>query len=108
MTEFMHEVVARRERQSSSVFPTQYVPLYHRVFIPACYSSVIYNAPEIIRNVQAWWDTPSWRLVRAIFSTIGCEHRWVFDIGRSGTVVYRYYCMDCNSEQVQQIREGRQ
>jgi hypothetical protein len=108
MAEFLHEVVAQRERQSSPVFPAQYAPLYRGVYIPACYSNLIYNLPEVIRNVQDWWDTPSWRLVRAIFSTIGCEHRWVFDISLSNTVQYKYYCMDCRSEHTQQLREDRQ
>jgi ribosomal protein L44E len=108
MTEFMHEVVAQRERQSSSVFSEQYVPLYHRVFIPACYSHLVYNVPQVIRNVQAWWDSPTERLMRAVFSTLGCEHRWVFDISRSNNVQYKYYCMDCRSGQTQHIREDRQ
>ena len=107
MTEFMHEVVAQRERQSPT-FPAQYTPLYRGVFIQAQYNYVIYNVPSIIRNVQAWWDSPSERLLRTIFSTIGCEHRWVFDINHSHSVRYRYYCMDCRSTQTQYIREGRE
>jgi hypothetical protein len=106
MAEFLHEVVAQRERQSM-VFPEQYVPLYRGVFIQAHYSSIIYNAPEVIRNVQSWWDVPTYRLMRAIFSTIGCEHRWVFDISRCSNVQYKYYCMDCRSEQTQYLREDR-
>lgn len=108
MTEFLHEIVAQRERQSSPTFPAQYVPLYRGVFMPAEYSHLVYNVPQVIRNVQAWWDTPSWRLMRAIFSTIDCEHRWVFDIRSSNVILYRYYCMDCRSEQTQDIREGRE
>ena len=107
MQEFLHDVVAKRE-QSAPTFPAQYAPLYRGVFIHAQYNHLIYNVPQVIRNVQSWWDTPSWRLMRAIFSTIGCEHRWVFDIGRSNTILYKYYCMDCRSEQTQDIREDRE
>jgi hypothetical protein len=106
MSEFLHEVVAQRERQSPT-FPAQYTPLYRGVFIEAQYNLIIYNAPNIIRNVQKWWDSPAERLVRTIFSTISCEHRWVFDINHSHSVRYRYYCMDCNSRQTQYIREDR-
>jgi len=108
MTEFMHKVVAQRERQSSPTFPAQYTPLYRGVFIQAEYNYVIYNVRNVIRNVQNWWDSPTERLVRAIFSTIGCEHRWVFDINHSSEIQYKYYCMDCRSEQTQHIREDRQ
>jgi len=108
MTEFLHEVVAQRERQSSPTFPAQYAPLYRGVFINAQYNHLIYNVPQVIRNVQTWWDSPSERLLRVIFSTPGCEHRWVFDINHSNEVQYKYYCMDCSSEQTQYIREDRQ
>jgi hypothetical protein len=107
MIEFMHEVVARRESQPRPVFPTQYTPLYGGVFIPAHYNHLIYNCGSVIENVKVWWNTPSWRLMRAIFSTIGCEHRWVLDIVTSSSIRYEYYCMDCRSTQTQHIREDR-
>jgi hypothetical protein len=105
MVEFMHEVVAQRESQPRPVFPTQYTPLYGGVFIPAIYNHLIYNCRDIIENVKVWWDTPSWRLMRAVFSTIDCEHRWVLDIGTSSSVQYKYYCMDCESTHTQQTHE---
>ena len=105
MVEFMHEVVAQRESQPRPVFSTQYTPLYGGVFIPAIYNHLIYNCRDIIENVKVWWDTPSWRLTRAIFSTIGCEHRWVLDISTSSSVQYKYYCMDCQSTHTQRTHE---
>ena len=107
MVEFMHEVVAQRESQPRPVFPTQYTPLYGGVFIPAIYNHLIYNCGSVIENVKVWWNTPSWRLMRAIFSTIDCEHRWVLDIVTSSSIRYEYYCMDCRSTQTQHIREDR-
>lgn len=107
MTEFLHEVVAQRERQSPT-FPAQYTRLYRGVSILAQYNVIIYNIPQVVRNVVTWWDSPSERLLRAIYSTSGCAHRWVFDINHSSEIQYKYYCMDCRSEQTQYIREDRQ
>jgi hypothetical protein len=108
MAEFLHEVIAQRESTQQPVYSQQYTPLYRGVFIQAQYNYVIYNVPSIIRNVQKWWDSPTERLMRAVFSTLGCEHRWVFDINHSHSVRYMYYCMDCRSEQTQHIREDRE
>jgi hypothetical protein len=107
MKEFLHEVVAEREQTLQPVHSEQFASLYHQVFIPASFNHLIYNVPQVIRNVQAWWDSPTDRLMRAIFSTLGCEHRWVLDISNSSTVAYKYYCMDCRSTQTQHIRGDR-
>ena len=88
MSEFLHEVVAKREqsqryRMQQPVFTPQYVQLYEDVYVRQFLRSTVANNEFAMNNVMRWSDEPSSILMRSIFTEIGCEHRWVFEIAQS-------------------------
>lgn len=109
MAEFLHEVVAMREheqryRRQQPVFTPQYVQLYEDVYVRQFLRSAVANNEFAMNNVMRWSDEPSSILMRSIFSEIGCEHRWVFEVGQSSSRTFIYRCMNCDSRHLQQTR----
>lgn len=111
MAEFLHEVVSKQERNRTlrrQEFPTQYVSIYRNVYIEARYSEVIYDVYyQFIANIRHWVDDPSHAFTRRVMTDINCEHRWYIDLGNSSVELYRYRCMDCQANIVQNTRGVR-
>ena len=107
MQEFLHEVVAKREQSAPPSYPVQYTPLYRSVFVRAIHNRLVWGSQTVLENIMYWVDSPEYRLLRVIFGSLECEHRWVFELERSSNAKYIYRCMLCEEEQRQYIREDR-
>lgn len=107
MSEFLHDVVAKREQSAPPSYPRQYTPIYRSVFVRRIYHHLVVNHADMLDNIMYWVDSPEYRLLRVIFGSLECEHRWVFELERSSNAKYIYRCMLCEEEQRQYIREDR-
>lgn len=107
MSEFLHDVVAKREQSAPPSYPTQYTPLYRNVFVRTTYHPLVVNHADTLNDIMHWVDSPEYRLLRVIFCSLECEHRWVFELERSTNAQYIYRCMLCEQEQTQYIRGDR-
>jgi hypothetical protein len=108
VSEFLHDVVAKREQSAPPRYPAQYTPIYRSVFVRTIYHPLVVNHADMLDNIMYWVDSPEYRLLRVIFSSLECEHRWVFDLPRCTSRTYIYKCMLCQQEQTQSMREGRE
>ena len=108
MSEFLHEVVAKREQNQRTRIPAgiprQYVHLYSDIYVSAPLFNAARNNEFIMSNLRHWSDEPSWILMRSIFPEIGCEHRWVLEVAESTSRTFNYRCMNCDSRHIQQTR----
>jgi len=107
VSEFLHDVVAKREQSAPPRYPAQYAPIYRSVFVRTIYHPLVVNHADMLGNIMYWVDSPEYRLLRVIFSSLECEHRWVLDLPRCSSRTYIYKCMLCEQEQTQSIREDR-
>jgi hypothetical protein len=74
MSEFLHDVVAKREQSAPPRYPAQYTPIYRSVFVRTIYHPLVVNHADMLDNIMYWVDSPEYRLLRVIFSSLECEH----------------------------------
>lgn len=102
MSEFLHEVVAKRgEYPLTRQYNTQYSNIYRDVYIESQYTYAVYNtASPIIPTIRAWRDHPAYDSLTALFHGVSCLHRWLFLLTESTLDTWNYRCIDCDETRI--------
>jgi len=99
MSEFLHEVVAKRgEYLPVTRRNPQYSNIYRDIYIESGWAYLVYvSGSFVIPTIRAWRDHPSYEPLTAIFHGVSCQHRWLFLISECTLTTWRYRCIDCDA-----------
>lgn len=98
MSEFLHEVVAKRgEYPRVRRHNAQYTNIYRDIYVDSSVTSLVYMiGSPIIPTIRAWRDHPAYDTLTAIFHGVSCQHRWLFLLSECSLTTWHYRCIDCD------------